>query len=581
MRYRLACLALVALVASGCGGGSSTPSTPAATPTPLATPTPVATNSSNAAFTCAASASAASAVRGGGLSAQTARRSVARHPKTSQTPSGLIAVSYDRATAQRSTAAIATREKTLGTNFVREFDFARSGVVTRILSVAPNDVASVTNALRAQAGVRSVGPAGARRYASAVTRPYFPNDAYFNGFTTLQSATPTYHVQPYSQNASVPGQWDMHAMRLEYAFGYSQASNGSGIVNLNALGSSAIKIAIVDTGQDSSHPELSGKIVYQKCFLTAPDNTRSTSNFSTDPDGHGTNVSGIAAAALGNNVGFVGAGGRAQIYAYRVFPTPNDNCLTASSDAQCSAASEDVVSAINDAVAAHVNVINLSLGGGACPTPGVDSDTLEGAAIANALAANIIVVASAGNDGNTAIESPACATGVIAAGASALADGQPNGAGNSSGSVGAPVEYVASYSNYGAAALRSAAAWGIVAPGGDPNGSGDSDLLHWIENVWTSTPVDSGFAGTCAPDFGGGSSTVDCRVQIAGTSMAAPHVAGAAALILAVNPSYQSPALMKQLLCTTADDIADARQGCGRLNVHRAMATALGDPTLP
>ncbi len=63
--------------------------------------------------------------------------------------------------------------------------------------------------------------------------------------------------------------------------------------------------------------------------------------------------------------------------------------------------------------------------------------------------------------------------------------------------------------------------------------------------------------------------------------MATPHVAGAAALILAVNASYQSPAAMKQLLCQSADDISDSHQGCGRLNVYRAMATAIGDTSPP
>jgi len=63
--------------------------------------------------------------------------------------------------------------------------------------------------------------------------------------------------------------------------------------------------------------------------------------------------------------------------------------------------------------------------------------------------------------------------------------------------------------------------------------------------------------------------------------MAAPHVAGAAALILSVNPAYRSSAKMKQLLCSTADDINDSREGCGRLNVYRAMAVALGDPSPP
>jgi hypothetical protein len=63
--------------------------------------------------------------------------------------------------------------------------------------------------------------------------------------------------------------------------------------------------------------------------------------------------------------------------------------------------------------------------------------------------------------------------------------------------------------------------------------------------------------------------------------MSSPAVAGAAALILAVNSSYQSPSKMKQLLCSTADDISDPHEGCGRLDLDRAMAVAIGDPSLP
>lgn len=118
-----------------------------------------------------------------------------------------------------------------------------------------------------------------------------------------------------------------------------------------------------------------------------------------------------------------------------------------STDQQCSIDANDIVSAIGDAVANRVNVISLSLGGGGC-TNGVDQDQAEGNAIANAIAANIVVVAASGNDakpGSSApVSAPACDTGVIAAGASALADGQPNGGGKTGGSAAAPIEYVAS-----------------------------------------------------------------------------------------------------------------------------------------
>jgi subtilisin family serine protease len=443
------------------------------------------------------------------------------------------------------------------------------------------------------------------------------NNNYFPGFAVTATPPPsgpappaTNNDPPFYESSDVPGQWDMHAIRLEHVFGYSNNTNSTGAAHPNALGTHSVKLAVIDTGQDTLHPDLANNIVYQKCFITDEAGTsQSTSDFSTDPQGHGTDVTGIAGAVTNfgaqpaTDQGFAGAGGNIGIMAYRVFPTPDDNCGNPNSnDNQCGADTLDIDSAIDDAVTNGASVISLSLGGNACTSPGVDSSPDEGAAVANAIAHSVIVVAAAGNESASSVDSPGCDTGVIAVGATSLDDGTPNGTsatgGNATphGTSGAPQEYVASYSNHGtpALALNSPAAWGIVAPGGDPNNNEvcancTPDDLHWIENIWTSTPYmanaqDTTFQGECTDDYpnsSGAMSPVDCRTLIAGTSQATPHVAGVAALICGLNPAECNPTSMKTLLCQTADSISDSNQGCGRLDAYTAVATALTDPSIP
>ena len=602
-------LCIVAVVLAGCGGGgggggSSSPpeikvapptgtGAPVATPTPaptatpgllpISSPTPGSGAQSSAAYTCPSN-DGTSFVAIGGSSNETAFRRAPRRAGSGAS-SGLLAVTYNRFAYQRASAAFMRAEQSAGGTAVGTYDFSNVGKIVRLIAISPSQMHSATNALRSQSGVLSVAPAGERRSALTVSQPFEADNHYFKGFAGSSA--------PYFETASIPGQWDMHAIKLDYAFAYSQSGNGSGITNANALGSHSVKLALIDTGQDTLHPDLQANVAYQHCFITNTNNSQSSSSYSTDADGHGTDVAGIAAAQTNpanppaTSLGFAGAGGNAAIYAYRVFPTPDDNCVTGTNtnDPQCEADTRDIASAIQDAVHQGVNVISLSLGGGGC-TGGVDSDPVEGTAIADAIAANVIVVAASGNAGGSGVSAPACDSGVIAVGATSLDDGASNGSGHSGGTANSPIEYVASYSQYGSpgASAKSASAWGIVAPGGDPSSDTDSDDLHWIEDLWTATPLDSHFSGECTDDYPASAATVspvDCRTLIAGTSMATPHVAGVAALVLAVNGAYQTPAAMKTLLCTTADDISDPHEGCGRLNAYRALAKALGDPSLP
>lgn len=398
-----------------------------------------------------------------------------------------------------------------------------------VRSVDPSRTGDEIVRLQRQSGVREVQRAQYRR-AFSVT----PDDPYFVGFGP---------GAPYYESATVPGQWDMHVIGLTTAWG--SVERGA-------------PIAIIDTGVDVTHPDLrGGKIIYAHCYVTYPASASQTSGpYVTDTDGHGTNVAGIAAADTNNKFGFAGVGFDAPILAFRIFPTPpSAGCTSSSTSPQCETTDVDEVSAINDAVAHGARVINLSLGSDG-PLSNCD-DTIERNAIENAIAKGVVVVAAAGNESANHLDCPAAYPGVIAVGASALL-----GSGNSVS------EGVASYSNWVGSSGPGSGGIYLVAPGGDPSGGTDNDELHWIENIYSST---ASSPGACSTDLSGQAG--DCRILIAGTSQATPHVAGVVSLMLGLRPSL-TPAQVASDLCASASDIGSSKQGCGRLNAAGALAKA-------
>jgi subtilisin family serine protease len=339
------------------------------------------------------------------------------------------------------------------------------------------------------------------------------------------ASTPVYPNDPnFSQNE----QWDVFQIGAPAAWGYGR-------------GAKSVAIAVIDTGYDPHQPEVAAQVTVAEKVVGG--RIDASAGAAADTDGHGTHLSGIASAATNNAVGWAGIAFGAALQEYKVF----------SDGVNPIADSTDVAGAIREAVAQKANVILLAVGGAADAGP----DPFERDAVNFALANNVVVIAAAGNDGATTIEYPAGYGGVIAVGASALNDAA------FPGSASGAKEYVPAYSN-------TAPGLTLVAPGGDPNGTTDTDQIHWIENAYTTQPG----VGTpaCAP----GTAPAACGALFSGTSVAAAHVAGAAGLLLAKNAAL-TPAQISSLLSSTADDIGDPKQGSGRLDLRRAMAALAND----
>jgi subtilisin family serine protease len=138
-------------------------------------------------------------------------------------------------------------------------------------------------------------------------------------------------------------------------------------------GSMGVRIAILDTGVDLDHPDLTSRIVPGRDFVNGD-------AVAQDDEGHGTMVAGIAAAATGNGIGIAGAAWNASITPVKVL------------DATGAGNDFTIAEAIRWAADNAAQVINLSLGG---PWASI---TLE-EAVAYARGKGALVVAAAGNDG--------------------------------------------------------------------------------------------------------------------------------------------------------------------------------------
>ncbi len=536
LKSRLPALAIAGMcILAACGGGGSGGGSGGGlvppggngggvSPTPTAPPT----NSPNASTVCRSSGTPQSIVQASVPQSSARRMPAVAGGNQNQYAPGVIEIVY-RQTALAAHRAEAEQLVEHVRGDVRsELDSLSDRI--QIVSVAPGTEEAAIREFDSSGIVQRATRSMVRNLQSTTAATL--NDPYYNGFAPA-------NVPPLYESAAKPGEWDMRVICAANAWGYGN-SNTTGSTFAGALGGN-VKIAIIDTGADLTHRDLAGRTVFAESVLNGV-RTVGTA-IMHDNDGHGTNVAGIAAATGNNGFGFAGVAYAAPLMIFKVFPDPP--CGTGG----CTASGADVGMAITDAVAQGARVISLSLGASG-------PDAAEEAAVAQAIANGVVVVAASGNETAATLDYPAADPGVIAVGASSIDDSNP-------ASV---VESIASYSNYDSTNQT----WGVVAPGGDPSGNQDSDDLHWIENIYSSTAGSS-----CSTDLAG--ATGDCRTLIAGTSQATPHVSGTAALMLTVN-GLLTPAVVKTTLCATARNIGNAKQGCGRLDVYRALARTIGDP---
>ena len=322
-----------------------------------------------------------------------------------------------------------------------------------------------------------------------------------------------------------PYQWGLPAIQMPAA--WDQVPGGS----------DTIKVGILDSGiayEDFPIPDYEQNEVASadSQYHRAPDLTEThfaggydavhQDFHANDQHGHGTHVAGTVAQSTNNAYGTAGI-------AFGVTLVP---IQVASADGLVN--DDWVVEGIAYALQAGVHILNMSFGG-------EDSSSVVHAALRQADSAGILLVAAAGNTGTSPVLYPAAYPEVLAVGA-----------------VRQNLER-ASYSSYGDAL-------DLVAPGG-----------YWTDSLpgilqQTYAPVNDSVTHVDTFAF----------VYKSGTSMAAPHVAGVAALLMSVGASA---ARAREALRATAHDLGppgwDPEYGYGLVDAAAALAYVLGDTGTP
>ena len=302
-----------------------------------------------------------------------------------------------------------------------------------------------------------------------------------------------------------------------------------------------VGVATIDSGVTAWHQDLEGRIAHFADFVNAQ-----TSAY--DDYGHGTHVAGII-AGLGSN--------RTHGSSRRGIAPGAHLVVLKALDVSGNGFTSNVIAAIDYAIANrhtyNIRIINLSVAAGVYESYTKDPLTL---AARRAVDAGIVVVAAAGNRGQAApgrpeyggITSPGNAPWVLTVGAA-----------SDRGTVDRTDDGVAGFSSRGPAAIDRAAKPDLVA--------------HGVAIESTSEPSSALYAANAPASARAGR---EPYMALTGTSMAAPVVAAAVALMLEANPAL-TPNAVKAILQFTAETrpgVDHLTQGAGFLNARGAVALA-------
>jgi subtilisin family serine protease len=295
-----------------------------------------------------------------------------------------------------------------------------------------------------------------------------------------------------------------------------------------------VTIAIIDSGVEATHPDLAGAVVDERCFCAhfggegcCPNQQREQRGpgAAADDQGHGTGVAGTLLSR--GVVAGVGMAPAAKLVAVKVLDSSNRFDFAS-----------QITSALDFILTEHpeVRVVNLSLGldgalAGSCDNASAET-MLWARQVAALRARGTAVTASSGNAAQVgSITAPACVSGVWGVGAT----------------------YDAPFRSNSFSACSET----------DTN----TDDIVCFSN--TSTAVSFLAPGAIITTSGRGGKTQ----RLVGTSFAAPHVAGAAAVLFAMKPSA-TVAEIANVLATTGKPIRDKRTGATFVRIDLGAAAS-------